>query len=145
MWPVQFQTFLLCLMWPNGIPTYSTEQSPSWEANRFSPTQEIPCILWNLKFHYRIHKCPTCVPVLNHVDPFHALTSHFLKVHLNIILPPTPGCSKWSLSLTFPHQNPVYVFPLPHTCYMPLPPHSSWFDYLNNIGWGVQIIKILIM
>ena len=26
------------------------EQSPSWEANWFSASQEIPCILWNLKF-----------------------------------------------------------------------------------------------
>jgi hypothetical protein len=37
--------------------TYSMEQSPSWEANRFSACEEIPCILWNSKVHYRIHKC----------------------------------------------------------------------------------------
>jgi hypothetical protein len=30
--------------------TYSMEQSPSWEANRFSASQEIPRILWNRKF-----------------------------------------------------------------------------------------------
>jgi hypothetical protein len=35
--------------------TYSTEQSPSWEANRFSSSQETPCILWNLKVHNHIH------------------------------------------------------------------------------------------
>jgi len=34
--------------------TYSMEQSPSWKANWFSPSEETPCILWNLKVHHRI-------------------------------------------------------------------------------------------
>jgi len=38
--------------------TYSIEQSPSWEANRFSASQEIHRILWKPKVYYRIHKCP---------------------------------------------------------------------------------------
>jgi hypothetical protein len=35
--------------------TYTMEQSPSWEANWFSASQDIPRILWNLKVHYCIH------------------------------------------------------------------------------------------
>jgi len=37
------------------------------------------------------------------------------------------GSTKWSLSLRFPHQNPVYVSPLPHTRYMSRLSHSSLF------------------
>jgi hypothetical protein len=95
------------------------EQSPSWKDNRFSASQEILKILWNPKVHYRIHKCPQLLPILSQLDPAHTPTSHFLKIHLNIILSSTPP--KRSLSLTFPHQNPVYASPLPHTCYMPSP------------------------
>jgi hypothetical protein len=45
-----------------------------------------------------------------------------------------PGYPQWSLSLRFPHQNPVHASPLPHTCYMPCPSHSSRFYHLHNIG-----------
>ena len=43
---------------------------------------------------------------------------HILKIHRNIILPSTSGSCKWSLSLRFPHQNPVYTSPLPHAFYI---------------------------
>jgi len=57
----------------------------------------------------------------------------YLKIHLNIILPSTAGSPQWFLSLRFPHQNPVYASPLPHTRYMPRPSHSSIFYHPNNI------------
>ena len=97
------------------------EQSPSWEANRFAASQEIPHILCNPKVHYRSHKCPLPVSILSQIDPVHNPTSLFLKIHLHIILPSKPGSPKWSLSLRFPHKNPVYSSPLTHTRYMPHP------------------------
>ena len=113
--------------------TYSMEHSPSWEANRFSASQEIPSILWNPKVHYRIHKFLPPVPILSQINPVHNSTSQFLKTQLNIILSSTPGSSKWSLSLRFAYQNPVYASLLPHKCYVPGPSHSSRFYHPNNI------------
>ena len=85
--------------------------------------------------------CPYPEPARTGQTP----TSHFLKINLNIILPSMSGSPKWSLSFRFSHQNPVYVFHLPHTCYMPRPAHYSQFYNLQNIGLGVQIIKLFVM
>jgi hypothetical protein len=33
--------------------------------------------------------------------------------------------------------------PCPYACYMSGLSHRSWFDQLNNVCWGVQIMKLL--
>ena len=93
-------------------------QSPYWEANLFAASQEIPRISRNPKVHYRTHKRPPPVPILGQPNPVHILTSHLLEIHPNIIHPSTPRPPQWSLSLRFPHQDPMRppLFPIRATC-----------------------------
>ena len=82
--------------------TYSVEQSPSWEANRFAGSQEISHILWNPKTHYRSNKCPPPVPILSQLDPVHTSTPHFQKFHHNI----KPPIYAWvSQVVSYPHVS----------------------------------------
>ena len=85
-------------------------------------------IQWNPKFRHRIHNSPPPVPILSQIS---SPTYHFLNFNLNIILPSTPGSARWSVSLTFPHQYPVYTSPLPTrvTC----PAHLILLHLINGI------------
>jgi len=120
------------------ILNYSMEQNHYWKVNQFSASQEIPRILWNPKAHYNIHNFRPPVPILSKIDALLLLTSHLLKIHLNIVLPHTLGPSKCSLSLKFPHQNPIHTSNLPHTCYIPLP--ISFFSIWSPKQYWVRSI-----
>ena len=74
----------------NDLLTYSMVQSPSWEANWFAVSQEIPRISQNPKVHYCTHKLPPPVSILGQPNPLHIPTSHLLEIHPNIIHPFTP-------------------------------------------------------
>ena len=80
----------------NKFPTF-------YGTRRFTPLSQVPTTSPH--------------PVSEQSSPYP--TSHFLNIHLNIILPSTPGSPKWCLSLRFPHQKPQYTSPLSHTCYCP--------------------------
>jgi hypothetical protein len=49
------------------------QQSTSWEANRFSASQEIPRILWKPEVHYGIYvyKGPSTFPILSQTNQVH--------------------------------------------------------------------------
>jgi hypothetical protein len=76
---------------------------------------------------------PVCIQ--SKLNPVHIPTSHVLKIHLNIILPSTPGSPQCSLSFRFPYQNPVHASPLPirATC-----PAHPILDFINKTILGEE-------
>jgi hypothetical protein len=85
--------------------------------------------------------CPYPEPARSSPYPPHPTSRRSILIlfhHLQLGLPS-------GLSLRFPHQNPAYTSPLPHTRYRPRPSHSSRFYHPKKIGRGVQISKLLIV
>ena len=118
-------------------------QSPSWEANWFAVSQEIPYISRNPKVHYRTHKRPPTVPILGQPNPVHIPTSHILEIHPNIIYPSTPRSPQWSPSLRFPHQDHIHPPLFTHTRHMPSPSHFSRFIYTNTCPYmTLRVIEL---
>ena len=79
------------------------------------------------------------------LNPIHTPISHFLKRTLNYY----PPICAWVSQIVSSHpvSPPKHCMCLfsPHTCYMPHPSHFFWMYHLNNNGWRLHIMKILIM
>ena len=102
---------------------------PSWEANRFSASQEIARILWNPKVHHRIHKYTPPVPILSQLDPVHTPTHPtswrsilILSSHLRLGLP----------SVNFPYYYYYYYYSMEQS--------PSW--EANRFAAGQEIPRI---
>ena len=118
--------------------TYSMVQSPSWEANWFAASQEIPCISRSPKVHYRTHKCPQTVPILGYPNPVHIPTSH-LEIHPNTIHPSMHSSAQWLFTSGFPTQTLYTHSPPPYMSHTK--PISFFSILLPTQYWlGVQII-----
>ena len=115
--------------------SYSIVQSPSWEANWFAASQEIPRISRNPKAHYCTHKRLPSVSILAQPNPVHIPTSHLLEIHPNIIHPSTPRSPQWSPSLRFPRQDPIQTSsPIRATC----PAHLILLDFITRTILGEE-------
>jgi hypothetical protein len=116
------------------------EQSP-WEAKQYARLVKKFPAFWNPKVHYR----PPPVPILSQINPTHTFKSYFPKILFNITLPSTLRSSEWSLPFRLFNQNFVCISHLPHTCYIPCPPHPPLFDQPNDIWWREQSMSLFKM
>jgi hypothetical protein len=120
--------------------TNSMEQSPSWEANRFSASQVISPFYGIRRFiAASTRACYLSLSwagwIQSTLPPF-----HFLKIYLNIIIPSTPGSSKWSVSQVS-HQNPVCTSCLP--CVLHVLPISFLIRSPETFHKASEICSIL--
>ena len=110
--------------------TYSIQNSPSYEANQFSPSQEIPTFYgirrFITAFTSSCHLSLSWTRVIQSIPPHSTSWKSILILSYHLCLGLPRGL--------FPYQNLVYTNPLPHTCYMPHPSHSSRFDNLKKLG-----------
>jgi hypothetical protein len=86
-------------MYPRTIKDSLMDLGPSWEAASCEATQELCSILWNPKFHYRVHKSPSLVPILSQINPTPIIPSYLHKIHFNIVHSPTT----WSILILSTH------------------------------------------
>ena len=120
-------------------------QSPSWEANWFASSQEIPRISRNPKVHYRTHKRPPPISIMGPSNPVHIPTSYLLEIHPNIIHPSMTRTPQWSLSLRLPHQDPIHPLSSPihatcpaHLILSILSPAQYWVRRTNHLALVMQ-------
>ena len=75
------------------------------------------------------YKLPPPFPILGQPNPVHTPTSHLLEILPNII-------PQWSLSLRFPHQDPIHPLssPIRATC----PAHLFLLDFITRTILGEE-------
>ena len=129
------QMLLICLYCAEQLSYLLTYLLTQWSTvlleklTGFQLVKKFPACYGIRRFITAFTSAPNCL-ILKQLGPVHTPTSHYLKIQLNIIFASTPSSPKWSLSLRFPNQNPLYASPLPirATC----PAHLILLEFITR-------------
>jgi len=127
-------------------------QSPSWEANWFAASQEIPRISRNPMVHYRTHKRPPPVPILCQPNPVHILT--YLLTH-SMVQSPSWEANRFAASQqihrisrkpkvhyrTHKRPPPVPILGQPNPVHVLTYLLTPWCRVLLEKPTGLQLVK----
>jgi hypothetical protein len=123
-------------LYSSYLLTHSTQHSPSWEANQFAASQEIPRILWNPKFitaftsasQLSLSWASTIQSI--HEHPVFWSSIFLLSYHLSLGLPSCLFPSVFNTKILYtPLCSPTRV-----TC----PTHLIFLDFITHAIVGEQ-------
>jgi hypothetical protein len=112
-------------------------QNTIWHTIWPSASQEILCILCNLRIQCFVHNNTPAVPIVSQIKPINSLPSYF-KTEFNN----NPSmCSRQPFSLMFSNQKLVQIYFLPH------PQHATFYNplILFNMVNQINIMRYIYM
>jgi hypothetical protein len=116
--------------------------SPYWETVGCVANTKIYNILWNAKFHYRVHKNPPLAPILSQNNLVHTTPSYISNIYLHIIPHLCLGHLVFSFLLSFKLKSYLDSSSPPSTLHnLSL---SPWLYHSNYTWRRLRVIKILI-